>query len=683
VAVREFEEDRKRRDAAAALDSHRGERGHRVPVTHDLVIMRRDETTPEQTSEPALLLDHPSVSHRHARFIVEQGKIYIEDLGSSNGTWVNNEKISARAELNSGDHISVGAFILRFDGAGIEVRSHSAAGVLGAYAVSKEIRGEARPLFLLRDVTFELAPGQLVCVIGASGSGKTTLMNIISGRKRPTSGKVRLGRLDLHEYFDMLKQDIAYVPQRDPLHEYLTLRQALTYSARLRLPSDVTAETRDHIVRDAAASVGLEQRLDLKIAALSGGERKRASLATEILDRPDLLFLDEVTSGLDESTDREIMWLLKRLVLRGMTIICVTHTLANVEDVADEIVVMGKGGLVTFSGTPAQLREFFSIRQLGEVFETIDRAGPEAWHRRFETVSGLKAIARARAHRVAAAPRHSGHGSLIANLTDALRQFGILTERNIALLVGDVRTLVMAAIQAVVVGALLGFAFGDFGKGFEVGSSKVSFLVVLGITCIWIGCAGAAKAIVGELPIYMRERDINLSTPAFVLSKFLVTACFAVCQIAVLMLVSSALVQTIPGRYWEQFLLASLAAVNGVAIGLIISSVANSRDQAAVVVPLALAPQLIFGSGMMSSLSWYALKLAQLIIGAYWTRQAMTAALIAHESGIMKIDPAKGALVPVTAQPLGLSVAALGAQTIAWLVITTLIMYVRHRRRAV
>jgi ABC-type multidrug transport system ATPase subunit len=674
---------RQRNGAIGSSGAHRDQR-HRVPVAHNLVIMRRDDdATPEQTREPVLLLDHPSVSRCHARFRIKSGRVCIEDCGSSNGTWVNNEKISTATVLTPGDYISVGAFILRFDGTAVEVRSHSAAGTLGAYAVSKEIKDGEIPTFLLRDATFELPPGQLVCVIGASGSGKTTLMNIISGRKRPTSGTVKLGRFDLHEYFDMLKQDIAYVAQRDPLHEHLTLRQALTYSARLRLASDVTGDTRDHIVVEAAASVGLAHRLDLKIAALSGGERKRASLATEILDRPDLLFLDEVTSGLDESTDREIMRLLKRLVVRGMTIVCVTHTLANIEDVADEIVVMGKGGLVTFTGTPAQLREFFSIRQLGEVFEAIERLGSEEWHHRFEAASGLRAIARARAHGAASVPRHVGHGSAITNLANAIRQFGILTERNIALLVGDVRTLTMAAIQAIAVGALLGFAFSDFGKGFEAGSSKVSFLVVLGITCIWIGCAGAAKAIVGELPIYMRERDINLSTPAFVLSKFLVIACFAVCQIVVLMLVSSVFVPSIPGIWWEQFLLAALAAVSGVAIGLAISSVANSRDQAAVIVPLALAPQLIFGSGLMSSLSWYAEKFAQVVIGAYWTRQAMTAALIAHERGIMKIDPVKGALVPVTAHALGASLAALGAQTVAWLMLTTIIMYVRHRRRTV
>ncbi|MGH6890576.1 MAG: ATP-binding cassette domain-containing protein [Rhizomicrobium sp.] len=649
----------------------------RVPVTHNLFVMRRDETATDGIERKVLYLDHPTVSRCHARFVVRMGSICIEDLGSTNGTWVNSERIPHATALEAGDHISIGTFILYYDGTHVEVRSHAQGATLGAYAVCKQAR-ERAPLFLLRNVTLELPPRELVCVIGASGSGKTTLMNVMSGRRKPTSGAVKLGRFDVHECFSLLKQDIAYVPQADPLHEFLTLRQALVYSAQLRLPADMSAEARDLIIAEASQSVGLEHRLDAKIFTLSGGERKRASLATEILSRPNLLFLDEVTSGLDEATDREIMQLLKRLVGRGMTIVCVTHTLANVEAVADTIIVMGEGGLVTFCGSPTQLRAFFGIRDLGQVFETIARDGAPAWHDRFEEAFRLRGRERAFEHRHPGEPPQRGHGSLFARTRDALRQFGILTARNLTLVWGDRRTLTMAVLQSVIVGALLGFAFADFGKGFEVGSSKVSFLVVLGITCIWIGCAGSAKAIVGELPIYLRERDINLSTLAFVLSKFLVMALFAICQVLLLMGVASLLAQEVPGLWWEQFLLASLAAVNGVAIGLIISSVSNSRDQAAVVVPLALAPQLIFGSGMVATLSGAGEWLAKLLIGAYWSRKAMTAALVAHEHGIMKIDPVAARLVPVTAPALGVSVGALVAQTLVWLAITMLIMQVRH-----
>jgi ABC-type multidrug transport system ATPase subunit len=664
---------------AFSAPNRAAEAAGRVPVAHNLLVMRRDDTAAGDVDRNALYLDHPTVSRCHARFFVRMGTVCIEDLGSTNGTWVNSEMIAHATALKPGDHISIGTFILHYDGSHVEIRSHTQGATLGAYSVCKRIREKA-PLFLLRNVTLELPPRELVCVIGASGSGKTTLMNVMSGRRKPTSGAVKLGRFDVHECFSLLKQDIAYVPQSDPLHEFLTLRQALIYSARLRLPADMSTTARELIIADAAKSVGLEERLDAKIATLSGGERKRASLATEILSRPNLLFLDEVTSGLDEATDREIMQLLKGLVGRGMTIVCVTHTLANIEEVADTIIVMGQGGLVTFSGSPTQLRAFFGIRSLGEVFQTIARDGADAWHERFESAFRLRGRARAYAHHHGEPPQR-GQGSMFARARNAVRQFGILTARNVMLVLGDRRTLTMAALQSVIVGALLGFAFADFGKGLEVGSSKVSFLVVLGITCIWIGCAGAAKAIVGELPIYLRERDINLSTLAFVLSKFLVTSMFAVCQVLLLMGVAGLFAQEVPGLPWEQFLLAALAAVNGVAIGLIISAVSNSRDQAAVVVPLALAPQLIFGSGMVSNLSTLGEWVAKLVIGAYWSREAMTAALVAHEHGIMKIDPVAARLVPVTAPALGISVPALVAQTIAWLVVTMLIMHIRHGRK--
>jgi hypothetical protein len=158
-------------------------------------------------------------------------------------------------------------------------------------------------------------------------------------------------------------------------------------------------------------------------------------------------------------------------------------------------------------------------------------------------------------------------------------------------------------------------------------------------------------------------------------------AAVAVVQVAILLGACSVLIQAIPGSVWEEFALAALAAINGAAIGLIISSVANSRDQAAVVVPLALAPQLIFGSGLVTTLSWYGEKVAQVLIGAYWTREAMLAALISKESGIMKIDTVHGSIVPVTALSLPLSVMALVLQTAAWLVITIVLMHIRHGRK--
>lgn len=186
------------------------------------------------------------------------------------------------------------------------------------------------PKRILHGAHLRILPSEYVAVIGANGSGKSTLMNIIAGRMLPSEGTVLLNDRDLHANFHAVKQNIAFVPQQDVFHEQLTLRQALDRTAQLRLPPDTTVAQRHAAVNDAARSV---DRLDQPIGTLSGGQKKCASLASEILNRPSLLRLDEVTSGLDKSTDWQIMRLLRRLADDGVTIIVVTHTLANVPGV--------------------------------------------------------------------------------------------------------------------------------------------------------------------------------------------------------------------------------------------------------------------------------------------------------------------------------------------------------------
>jgi hypothetical protein len=359
----------------------------------------------------------------------------------------------------------------------------------------------------------------------------------------------------------------------------------------------------------------------------------------------------------------------------------VTHTLANIEEFADKVIVMAAGGALTFCGAPRDMLSFFNIRHLGEVFGALDRSGGHHWRERFERKQALPSPQRRAL--AGSMPQAGGtqDGSLGQRLNVQLHQFSVLTARNFALLWGDTRTLAMAAMQSVIVGSLLGYAYSDFGSGeLEISNSKLSFLLVLGITCLWIGCAGAAKEIVGELSIYLRERDINLSTAAFVLSKFLVVSIFTIAQIALLMLTCSLFAAEIPGSPEEQFALAAFASVAGAGVGLFISSISNSRDQAAVIVPLALAPQLILGSGLVTTLSTAGQWIAKLFIGAYWTREAMTSALISAEN-IFKIDPNSGMRVAVTAQSLPHCIAALAAQTLGWVVLTICIMYWRHARK--
>src|SRR5262249_31419306 len=214
-------------------------------------------------------------------------------------------------------------------------------------------------------------PREFVCLLGPSGSGKTTLLAMLSGRNPPDKGSVRVNGEDLYENFAALKQDIAVVPQKDVLHDALAVDAALRYTAELRLPPDTSPEEVATSVADMLEVVGLTKRSGTLIRHLSGGQVKRASLANELMAKPSLLFLDEVTSGLDEQTDREIMELFRQVADSGKTVVCITHNLANVEATCHLLVILTEGGRLAFIGTPDEAKTYFAIARLGDVYRKL------------------------------------------------------------------------------------------------------------------------------------------------------------------------------------------------------------------------------------------------------------------------------------------------------------------------
>jgi ABC-type multidrug transport system ATPase subunit len=539
------------------------------------------------------------------------------------------------------------------------------------------------PTRILHDANLRILPSEFVAIIGANGSGKSTLMNIMAGRVTPSEGVVLLNGCDLHANFQALKQDIAFVPQQDVLHEQLTLRQALDYTAQLRLPPDTTVEQRHAAVNDAARSVDLLDRLDQRVGALSGGQKKCASLASEILNRPNLLLLDEVTSGLDESTDWQIMRQLRRLADDGVTVIVVTHTLANVPEFCDKVICMGPGGQLTFVGTQSEVLDFFAVHRLGEVFDRTDELGAEYWRARFEATPGAT-IDRPTAPEPHgnirhAALRHRRDPAFIA-LRRVLRQAAILLHRNTILLLSDRRTLVMAAAQSALIGGLMGYAFGNFGEGQERVNAENALLLLLGLSAIWLGCNAASKDIVGELAIYRRENDINLSTAAFVGAKYLVSYSFTVLQLAVVYGLVAALADCIPGDRLQQFGLLTIGAMAGTAIGLVISAFANTRDQATTIVPLALVPQLILAGVLVPKLPDAATAAAKIAVSGHWLTEAMRSVFITAEGPVRTMNPHTGTLMDMTAEPAAYGAAIVAVHALAFLLIAYLVTLMRHGR---
>ena len=633
-----------------------------------------------------IVLDHPNVARRHAAFEVAGGNIVLRDLGGANGTYVNGVRLRGARSLVSGDRIDIGPFELTFDGTALTRVWRFGNVELLVRGVSYDVPGRQAsggPQRILHDANLRIRPSEFVAIIGANGTGKTTLMNIMAGRVLPSEGTVLLNNSDLHANFQALKQDIAFVPQQDVLHEQLTLRQALDYAAQLRLPSDTVAEQRRAAVNDAARSVDLLDRLDQRIGALSGGQKKCASLASEILNRPSLLLLDEVTSGLDESTDWEIMRLLRRLADDGMTIVMVTHTMANVAEFCDKVVCMGRGGQPTFVGAPSEVLDFFAVHRLGEVFNCTDEHGAEVWRARFEGSVGasvnLPTADELRGNPLRAEPRRHREPALIT-LRRVARQAAILVHRNTRLLLSDRRTLAMAAVQSVLIGGLMGYAFGNFGTGQERVNAENALLLLLGLSAIWLGCNAASKEIVGELAIYRREHDINLSTAAFIGAKYLVSGVFTVLQLAVVYALAAALAEGIPGSRLQQFLLLTIGATAGTAMGLVISAFANTRDQATTIVPLALVPQLILAGVLVPKLPDLATAVAKVAVSGYWLTEAMKSVFIAAQGPIRVINAHTGTLIDMTAEPAGRGAAIIAAHALVFLLIAYLVTLLRHGR---
>ena len=587
--------------------------------------------------------------------------------------------------LVQGDRIDIGPFQLTFNSTALTTVGRIGNVELLVQGLSYDVRhGQARGVSrrILYRANLRILPSEFVAIVGANGSGKSTLMNIMAGRKLPCEGAVLLNGRDLHANFQAVKQDIAFVPQQDVLHEQLTLRQALDYTAQLRLPPDTTVEQRHAAVNDAARSVDLLDRLDQHIGALSGGQKKCASLANEILNRPSLLLLDEVTSGLDESADWQIMRLLRRLADDGVTIIVVTHTLANVTEFCDKVICMGRGGQPTFVGAPSEALEFFSVHRLGEVFDRTDELGAEYWRARFEaTISATINLPNAAEVRCSARHPALQHPRDVA-LLRVMRQVGILLHRNTILLLSDRRTLLMAAAQSVLIGGLMGYAFGYFGTGQERVNAENALLLLLGLSAIWLGCNSASKDIVGELGIFRRENDVNLSTAAFIGAKYLVSCAFTVLQLALVYVLVIALADGIPGDRLQQFMLLTIGAMAGTAMGLVISAFANTRDQATTIVPLALVPQLILAGVLVPKLPDLATAVAKIAVSGYWLTEAMKSVFIAAEGPIRIMNTHTGTLMNMTAEPATYGAAIVAAHALAFLLIAYLVTLTRHGRHS-
>lgn len=581
---------------------HRGKESIVIPLEDARLTLGRG-------ADRDVIISGPLVSARHA--VLEQNGEgwFISDAQSATGTYVNGKPI-IRCKLVSGDRIQIGPCLFRFEGNRLVRTLQATAIAVEAFEITKT----AGDVTLLDQLTFALQPGEFVGLIGPSGAGKTTLLDALNGLRPATAGDVYLNEDPLYEEYSRLRHHIGYVPQDDIIHRELTVAQALTYAAKLRLPADTNSAEFNRVVAETLEALDLSHRRDVKVGLLSGGQRKRVSVGVELLSRPGVLFLDEPTSGLDPGTESKLMNMFRRLADQGRTVVCTTHVMENI-DLFHKIVVLAPGGKLAWFGPPQLSKEFFGISRFCDLYERMEELTPDQWQAKFRkslayrehiypVVKKHKLAGRRRPRRLKPAPGVSVFG-----------QWMTLTGRFVRLQLADRTTFAVTLAQPLVITLLICVVCRDL--------NVINFLLV--ISALWFGCSGAAQQIVKERPVFRRERMVNLRLDTYLMSKFVPLMSLTAFQAAVMLAVICTL-EDVEGSLLSFFVAFVLASWNGVAIGLLISAVASNGDKAMSVVPLSLIPQIILAGvlvplpEMNKPTQW-----ASMLTAARWGNQACEA----------------------------------------------------------
>ena len=648
-----------------------------------------------RTADNDIVLDYAQISGKHARLTAVGQQLFLEDAGSELGTSVRGTRLKPgqKAKVSDGERVRFGPMpaLLKIKDNEVDVVVEDHEGWAGrplfniaAAAVTVQVADRdnaSQTKTILESVSLKALPGDLVALMGPSGSGKTTLLHALTGYVRPSQGEVLVNETPLVEVFETLRGSIGYVPQDDIIHPELTVREAVRYSARFRLPSDYSDEEIDRRVSSTLSQLGLDSVAHLQIGRpehkiLSGGQRKRVNIAMELVTDPVLLFLDEPTSGLAADDTTALVDLLARLAQEnGKTIVATIHQPARDEyEKFNLAFVLGHGGVPLYFGPTGRAYGFFESWR-----ETTEARGIDTPRDMFAELAEREVRIRekmpeATRHQVRVAVSHAYrhefeksdiHAEMVAasRLVDETQaisrdlpkreqpkgQLRLLLSRYLKIKLRDKVGTAILMLQAPLIGLLLSLVFGvgkpsvpywclgalnelshrgdglgdatnDLLSRLSPAADNAGALFFLVVAAVWFGTSNASREIVSERAIFRRERMVNLGIRNYVLSKFVVLSGLCIVQCGVLLSIvffSLGLAGGVSGFFAALSTLV-LTSVCSVALGLLLSTVVATSEAAMALTPIALIPQVVLGGLMVPVTTNPWLKLPMLGVPARW-----------------------------------------------------------------
>ena len=531
-----------------------------------------------------ICLPHVTVSKKHARIRTNSsGAKIIEDLGSTNGVFVNGNRVQRAKVLRDKDVITITSTTMIYTNAA--VYWHTNVGGISVKATDVVVkRGKGSSAKTTLDhASVSIEPGELVAMVGGSGAGKSTLLNVLSGYLKPVGGHVWLNGVDLYKNFDALKKIIGYVPQSDIVYDNLTLTEMLDYTAKLRLPADISETERKSAIDRAIAAVELQEHKDKFIRNLSGGQRKRASIAVELLSDPNLIFLDEPTSGLDPWTEKSLMATLRKMTEQGKTVILVTHSTLQL-DICDKVVFMGKNGKLCFSGPLRDVFNFFKVSNVVDVYGKITNE-TDKWRNAWLQLQHAETITQ----QEAATNKQKRDKA----------KLGVLCSRYLTLTLHDkMRVIVLLGMVPLII-LMLSLVVDDTLFQSNGYSRTHNILFALACSCFFLGVFSSVSEVSKERVILKREYMTGLSLNAYVLSKMVILGLICLVQSVMMMGLFSIFIG-LPEEgiflspFQEMLITTFLLEFSSAATGLLVSCIVKKPDLGTTLTVILLLPQILF-----------------------------------------------------------------------------------------